>query len=233
MRRRNRFDNPQAIFYFLFEASMYPFSQIVTPAAKTHMEAQLSFFNDMSKSLFRTVQQYSDLNIQLAQTLLEEGTSAGQHIITTHRPTEAIAAAAAHAQPTAEKLRAYQQHLSRIAADTQVDLSKVAEEHVQETSRTAKALADEVARVTSEETEKTLRSHQDAVERFSDPFISHGDGARQSRGNEMRGSSTMQSASQNGVESREGNLQGGQASQAQTAAQAAQSGKQTGARKET
>jgi hypothetical protein len=38
------------------------------------MEAQLSFFNDMSKSLFRTVQQYSDLNIQLAQTLLEEST---------------------------------------------------------------------------------------------------------------------------------------------------------------
>ncbi len=212
---------------------MYPFSQSVTPAAKTHMEAQLAFFNDMSKSLFRTVQQYSDLNIQLAQTLLEESTTTGQQIITAHRPTEAIAAAAAHAQPTAEKLRAYQQHLSRIAADTQVDLSKVAEEHVQETSRTAKALADEVARVTSEETEKTLRSHQDAVERFSDPFISHSDGTRQSRGNEMRSSSTMQSAGQNGTESREGNLQGGQASQAQTAAQAAQSGKQTGARKET
>ncbi|MBV6319779.1 phasin family protein [Duganella violaceipulchra] len=213
---------------------MYPFSQSVTPAAKTHMEAQLAFFNDMSKSLFRTVQQYSDLNIQLAQTLLEESTTTGQQIITAHRPTEAIAAAAAHAQPTAEKLRAYQQHLSRIAADTQVDLSKVAEEHVQETSRTAKALADEVARVTSEETEKTLRSHQDAVERFSDPFISHSDGTRQSRGNEMRSSSTMQSASQNGVESREGSMQGGQqASQAQTAAQAAQSGKQTGARKET
>jgi hypothetical protein len=69
-----------------------------------------------------------------------------------------LAAAASHAQPAAEKLRAYQQHLSRIAADTHVDLSKVAEEHVQETSRTAKALADEVARVTTEETEKTLRT---------------------------------------------------------------------------
>ena len=214
---------------------MYPFSQIVTPAAKTHMEAQLSFFNDMSKSLFRTVQQYSDLNIQLAQTLLEESTTAGQHVITSHRPTEAIAAAAAHAQPTAEKLRAYQQHLSRIAADTQVDLSKVAEEHVQETSRTAKALADEVARVTSEETEKTLRNQQDAVERFTDPFTNYADGARQSRGTEVRGSSSLQSG-QNGSESREsreGNLQGGQASQAQAAAQAAQAGKQTGARKET
>jgi phasin family protein len=215
---------------------MYPFSQSVTPAAKTHMEAQLSFFNDLSKSLFRTVQQYSDLNIQLAQTLLEEGTQTSQQVITSHRPTEAFAAAASHAQPAAEKLRAYQQHLSRIAADTHVDLSKVAEEHVQETSRTAKALADEVARVTSEETEKTLRNHQDAVEKFSDPFnASRGDGQRQSRGNEMRGGSSTLQSGQNGTEGRDtGSMQGGQASQAQTAAQAAQSAsKQTGARKET
>jgi phasin family protein len=214
---------------------MYPFSQIVTPAAKNHMEAQLSFFNDMSKSLFRTVQQYSDLNIQLAQTLLEESTQAGQQVITAHRPTEVLAAAASHAQPAAEKLRAYQQHLSRIAADTHVDLSKVAEEHVQETSRTAKALADEVARVTTEETEKTLRTHQDAVERFTDPFSFTTGGAQQSRGNEGRGSQTLQSG-QNGAEGREsGSMQGGQqATAAHTAAQAAsQAGKQTGARKET
>ncbi|WP_432378679.1 phasin family protein [Duganella sp. P38] len=210
---------------------MYPFSQSVTPAAKNHLEAQLSFFNDMSKSMFRTVQQYSDLNIQLAQTLLEETTQASQQVITAHRPTEVLAAAAAHAQPTAEKLRAYQQHLSRIAADTHVDLSKVAEEHVQETSRTAKALADEVARVTSEETEKTLRNHQDAVQKFTDPFRT--DGARQARGNEGRSGQPQQNG-QNGAEGRDsGNLQG-QATQAQTAAQAAaQSGKQTGARKET
>lgn len=203
---------------------MYPFSQTVTPAAKTHLEAQLSFFNDLSKSLFRTIQQYSDLNIQLAQTLLEETTQAGQQIITAHRPTEALAAAAAHAQPTAEKLRAYQQHVSRIAADTHVDLSKVAEEHVQETSRTAKALADEVARVTSEETEKTLRNQQDAVQKFTDPF--RADGARQARGNDGR-------VAPNGADGRDASLQG-QAAAAHTAAQAAaQTGKQAGARKET
>ena len=213
---------------------MYPFSQSVTPAARTHLEAQLSFFNDMSKSLFRTVQQYSDLNIQLAQTLLEESTTTGQQFITANRPTEAIAAAAAHAQPAAEKLRAYQQHLSRIAADTQVDLSKVAEEHVQETSRTARALADEVARVTSEETEKNLRSQQDAVSKFTDPFMSQFDGSRQPRGTEVRGSQSLQSAGQNGIEGQAGNMQGGQATPAQTAAQAAAQGsKQAGARKET
>ncbi|HWW68414.1 MAG TPA: TIGR01841 family phasin [Duganella sp.] len=192
----------------------------------------MSFFNDMSKSLFRTFQQYSDLNIQLAQTLLEESTMTGHKFITANRPTEAIAAAAAHAQPAAEKLRAYQQHLSRIAADTQVDLSKVAEEHVQETSRTAKALAEEVARVTTEETEKTLRTQQDAVSKFTDPFMS--DGARQSRASEMRGSQSLQSAGQNGIESQAGSMQGGQPTQGQTAAQAAAQGsKQVGARKET
>jgi phasin family protein len=213
---------------------MYPFSQSVTPAARTHLEAQLSFFNDMSKSLFRTAQQYSDLNIQLAQTILEESTTSGQKFITANRPTEALAAAAAHAQPTAEKLRAYQQHLSRIAADTQVDLSKVAEEHVQETTRTARALADEVARVTSEETEKTLRSQQDAVSKFTDPFTHQHDGGQQSRGTEVRGSQSLQSAGQNGADSQQGSMQGGQASQAQTAAQSAgQGNKQAGARKET
>ncbi|NGZ87276.1 TIGR01841 family phasin [Duganella aceris] len=210
---------------------MYPFAQSVTPAAKNHLEAQLSFFNDVSKSLFRTYQQYSDLNIQLAQTLLEESTSAGQHVITSHRATEAIAAVAQHAQPTAEKLRSYQQHLSRIAADTQVDLSNVTQEHVQETSRTAKALAEEVARVTSEETEKSLRNQKEAVDKFTDPFFAH-DGSRQSRGNEMRSPGQSLQSGQNGDGREGGNMQGGQPPQAQ-AAQAAQSSKQQGARKET
>lgn len=192
---------------------MYPFQQTVTPAAKTHLEAQLSYFNDMSKSLFRTMQQYSDLNLQLAQTMIEEGSVAGQQMLTANRPAEALAAAAAHAQPAAEKLRAYQQHVSRIAADTHVDLAKVAEEHVAETSRTAKALADEVARVATEETEKTMRNQQDAMRKFTDPFERLADqGMRQAaRGNEMRGSSTLQSAHGDGMEGRESQagMQGG------------------------
>jgi hypothetical protein len=47
---------------------MYPFPQSVTPAVRTHMDAQAAFVNDMSKSLFRSFQQVCELNIQLAQT---------------------------------------------------------------------------------------------------------------------------------------------------------------------
>lgn len=222
---------------------MFPFNRSVTPAAKTHLEAQLSFFNDMSKSLFRSVQQYTDLNIQLAQTLLEESTTASHQMITAEQATDVINAAASRAQPTAGKMRAYQQHLSRLAADTQVELANVAEEHVSETSRTAKALAEEVARVTSEETEKSLRNQQETARQFSDPFAQFANGAqRQPRGNEMRGSENLQSASGQGSHSStesQGSMQGAHSSNtAQSSAAHASSAnqsaasKQTGARKE-
>lgn len=51
---------------------MYPFSQSVHPAVRTHLDAQTAFMNDMSKSLFQSFQQMCDLNIRLVQTMLEE-----------------------------------------------------------------------------------------------------------------------------------------------------------------
>lgn len=167
---------------------MYPFAQSVTPAVRSHMDAQMSFVNDLSKSLFRSFQQMCDLNIQLAQTMLEETTLAGQQVLTHQRPTEALSAASVRAQPAAEKLRAYQQHISRVAADAQVELARVTEQHVQETTRTAKALADEVQRAASEETERGIRTQQETMRQFSDPFqhISAG-----TRGN--GGAASMQS----------------------------------------
>ncbi|MET3134572.1 phasin family protein [Oxalobacteraceae bacterium GrIS 1.11] len=199
----------------------------VTPAAKTHMEAQLSFFNDLSKSMFRSVQQFTDLNIQMAQTMLEESATAGHEMMSSHEPLDLFNATASRAQPTVGKIRAYQQHISRLAADSHVDLAKVAEEHVQETSRTAKALAEEVARVSNEETEKTMRKQQDTMQKFSDPFDRGSNGAqrRDARGAEMHGSASMQSAaSQGGSEGMQGaasqsSMHSSQGGSAQSAAQ--------------
>ena len=153
---------------------MFLFSQSVTPAIRSHLDAQVAFLNDMSKSWSRSIQNIVDANIQLSQTLLEESNIAGQQLLTTNHPTEAIAAAVARAQPAADKLRAYHQHLSRVVADSQVDLARVAEQHVQETSRTAKTLADEVARTTSEETQNHLRTQENTIRNFRDPFQHNG-----------------------------------------------------------
>jgi phasin family protein len=188
---------------------MYPFSQAVTPAVRTHLDAQTAFINDVSKSMFQSFQQMCDLNIKLMQTMLEETTLASQQIITADRQTEVLSAAASRAQPAAEKLRAYQQHISRLAADSQVELTRVAEEHVQNTTRTARQLADEVARTASEETERGLRKQQETIQRFTDPFDGGrhpGNGQAQPQGNGSAGAS-MQSGGEGQPQG--GSLQGG------------------------
>lgn len=149
---------------------MFPYSKSVTPAVRSHLDAQIAFFNDVSKSFSRSLQSIVELNLQLGQTLLEESSIAGQQLLTTDRATDAISVAASRAQPASDKLRAYQQHISRVAADAQVDLARVTEQHVQNTSRTARALADEVARTATEETERNIHLQQETAKNFRDPF---------------------------------------------------------------
>jgi phasin family protein len=188
---------------------MYPFSHSVTPAVRSHLDAQFSFFNDVSKSLSRSFLNLCELNVQLGHTLLEEGNIAGQQLLTTENGIDAISMAASRAQPAAEKLRAYQQHMSRVVADTQLELSRVTEQHAQVTSRTARDLADQVAQVATEETEKHSIKQQEMMKNFRDPFQAHtagrGNGSAAAHGN-------MQSAGDNGsVDERSAaSIQGGQ-----------------------
>jgi phasin family protein len=192
---------------------MFPFSQQVTPAVRTHLDAQVSFLNDMSKSLFQSFQQLCDLNIQLTQTMLEEATHTSQKMLTADRQTDVIGAAASRAQPATDKLRAYQQHISRVAADAQVQLARVTEQHVQETTRTARALADEVQRAASEETERNMRSQQETMRKFSDPFMQNGsqrgNGSSASMQGSAGGSASMQSGQGGSGQSDAGSSMGG------------------------
>ena len=168
---------------------MFPYPQAVNPAVRTHVYAQTAFMNDLSKSMFRTFQQMIDLNIQLTQTMLEETTLAGKQVLSADRQSELLSAATSRAQPASDKLRAYQQHITRLAADAQVEMARVTEQHVQNTSRTARALADEVARDASEQTERGLRAQQETVRQYADPFSRDGDGDGNGAGRQARSDS--------------------------------------------
>jgi phasin family protein len=180
---------------------MFPYPQAVNPAVRTHVDAQTAFMNDLSKSMFRTFQQMIDLNIQLTQTMLEETTLAGKQVLSADRQSELLSAAASRAQPASDKLRAYQQHITRLAADAQVEMAHVTEQHVQNTSRTARALADEVARDASEQTERGLRAQQETVRQYADPFSRDGDGDRAGNGNGNGNGAGRQARSDSGSDS--------------------------------
>jgi phasin family protein len=149
---------------------MYPFPQSVNPAMRSHFDAQTAFMNELSQTMSRSFQQVFQLNMQLGQSLLEQAAGTAQRMLSAGRPTDALSAAAAGAQPGTDKLRAYQQQLSQLAAATQVDLSRVTEQHVQETSRTARALADDVSRTAAEETDKNLRQQEETIKQSRDVF---------------------------------------------------------------
>jgi phasin family protein len=149
---------------------MFPFPQSVNPAVQSHFNSQVAFFNDLSKSLAGSFQSVCQANLQLGQTMLEETMLAGQRMLTPGDATDALGAVTSRAQPASDKLRAYQQHLSRLAADVQVDLARVTQQHVEQTSRTAHVLADEVTRAAAEATDRNVRQQEEALKNFRDPF---------------------------------------------------------------
>ncbi|GAB3466675.1 hypothetical protein GCM10027321_33070 [Massilia terrae] len=174
---------------------MYPFSQAVPPAVKTHLDAQTAYMSDMSRSMFRSFQRMCELNIQLMQAMLEESTLAGKQMFSPPHDADTMSATAARAQPASDRLRAYQHHVSRLAADTQVELARVTEQHAQNTTRTARAMADEVARGASEAAERGMHGQQESVRRFADSVTRAGEaGAAQSPPRTERGQPAMQAA---------------------------------------
>jgi phasin family protein len=140
------------------------------PAMKSHLNAQFSFLADLYKKMFDGVQRIGQLNVQVAQTLMEEAINNTQQLIESNNLTDNLSIAASQVQPFAEKVRAYQQHWNTITAAVQVELSKTAEQHVPETTRTAAAVAEEVVRRGAEETNKVTQRQKTAFEKLTKPI---------------------------------------------------------------
>lgn len=149
---------------------MFPYSPSSTPAVRSHVDSQLAWFNDLNKTLSGTFQAVCQANLKLGQTMIEETMNASQRMLSSDRPFDALGAAASHAQPATDKLRAYQQHLSRLAAEVQAELARVTEQHSPEAARTAHALADEVMRAATQDSERSMRQQEEVLKTFRDPF---------------------------------------------------------------
>lgn len=142
------------------------------------MDAQLAFFDDLSKSLLQSFQNMCELNIQLGRHVFEESKITSQQMLAAGSPADAMAVAVSRAQPASQSLMAYQQHVSKAAAATQIDLARVSQQHAEEMSRTARVLADEVKQVAVDETERGVRMQQEAFKTASKQAEANGAGKR-------------------------------------------------------
>ncbi|HEY8102466.1 MAG TPA: phasin family protein [Burkholderiaceae bacterium] len=148
----------------------FSLSQKDSPAANAYFQSQFSMYSDLTKQFFNAAQRVNELNIQVTQTLIDEALSNTQQVLSAKDPTEVLSVIAGQAQPNAEKVRAYQQHLTDIAANTQVDIIKSAENHIPEASRTVQDMAKEVQRKAAEETEQMTQRQKSAMEKLTSPI---------------------------------------------------------------
>jgi phasin family protein len=149
---------------------MFPYSPTSNPAVRSHVDAQLAYFNDLNQTLAGSFQAVCEANLKLGQTMIEESIGASRRMLSSERAVDAMSAAAACAQPASDKLRAYQQHLSRLAAEVQVELARVNQQHGPETARTAHALADEVTRAAAKANARNMQQQEEVLKTFRDPF---------------------------------------------------------------
>jgi phasin family protein len=150
---------------------MFYFNQpSISPAAKSQIDAQFAFFSDLSKKMFEGVRKMNELNVQVATTVFEESLASTKQVLSSTDHNEAISIVAGQAQPAAEKIRAYQQHVHNIFAETQAGAAHTLESHIPKTVRATEAVVNEVAQKASEETAKATQRQQETMSKLTTPI---------------------------------------------------------------
>jgi hypothetical protein len=154
---------------------MYTFSPSFTPALRGHIGAQLSFADDLSRSMLSSFEKLCSLNMQAIRALVEAASTTRPQRWSDMQANLAAFPAIA-TKPAIEKIHAYQQNVSRLAVDAQIEMAQVMQEHSTITPRTARTLSEEVVRSASEEMERGVRRGQESLVSLAEPFSQTSDG---------------------------------------------------------
>jgi phasin family protein len=115
------------------------------PALRAQLQSQLDFMNEFSTRALDMLRQVSDINLKLARQTIEASIYASREMMNGD-PMQLGQTVMKQLQPTAERMRSYQQHLISVLAGAQADLTQSAETRIPEASRRATAAADDMAR---------------------------------------------------------------------------------------
>lgn len=120
------------------------FAEQFSTAAKANFETQFAAAQAFHAKAFEGVSQLVDLNLKAAKANLEESSATVAQLLATKDVREAVQFLAAQGQPTAAKAVAYSRNLAVIAAATQSELARTAEEHTAARVKEASELIDQL-----------------------------------------------------------------------------------------
>lgn len=116
------------------------------PALRSHFDTQVNFFTELAQRSVDSARQLSELNLRLAQQLMDESIATARQMLSCSDPYQAGNVALRGLEPVARHLRQYQQQLVALVSGAQVALTHSAETHIPEAGRSAAAIADDMAR---------------------------------------------------------------------------------------
>lgn len=125
---------------------MFAMPEQFSNATKANFESQFAIFSSLTAKAFEGMEKLVDLNLTAAKASLEESSMATRQLLAAKDPQEFFSLTAAQAQPTAEKAMSYGRQVAAIAAGTQAEFTKAAEEQIAETNRKVISLVDEVTK---------------------------------------------------------------------------------------
>ena len=125
---------------------MFAIPEQFSNATKANFESQFAIFSSLTSKAFEGIEKLVELNLTAAKASLEESSVTARQLLAAKDPQEFFALSAAQAQPNTEKAISYSRQLAAIAAGTQAEFTKAAEEQIAETNRKVISLVDEVSK---------------------------------------------------------------------------------------
>jgi phasin family protein len=124
----------------------------------------------LGSKAFEGVEKIVELNLQTAKTALSEVADTARAALSVKDPQEFFALQAGLYQPTAERIAAYNRHLYEIAAETNAEVTKVAEATAADAQAKFLALVDTAVKNAPAGTENAVALVKTAVAAATNAF---------------------------------------------------------------
>jgi phasin family protein len=116
------------------------------PALRAQLESQVNFMTELSQKTYDAVRQLSEINLRMAQQVIEDSMNIGREMMTCTDPMQLAQTAFKQMQPATEHLRNYQQQVLGVLTGAQREFTRTAEARLPEVGRGASAMANDLMR---------------------------------------------------------------------------------------
>lgn len=132
--------------------------QLFTPTVKSHLETLITLYTDMAQRTLETLQNLSELNLQLGRDLVAEAGANVQRLMASKDASQLGAAAGPQLVPGAAALQTWQRGLADVLSRSSSGMAQTASTHMPAVRRSANAVAEEFVHQASEQTARATES---------------------------------------------------------------------------